>query len=93
MRAYVEYNLARVLGEPPLTRDASALFDSFGLTSREREVATLVCRGHSNTRIATELRVGIATVKTHLLHVFSKAGVASRAALLALLVSRPVNRN
>jgi DNA-binding NarL/FixJ family response regulator len=48
------------------------------LSPRETEVLRLVAAGKSNPSIATELYVGEATVKTHLLHVFEKLGVSDR---------------
>ena len=53
------------------------------LTSREREVLALVAAGTSNRAIARELFVSEATVKTHLVHIYSKLGVADRAAAVA----------
>jgi DNA-binding NarL/FixJ family response regulator len=49
------------------------------VTEREREVLTLVARGLSNAQIAAALHLGEATVRTHIGHVFAKAGVRDRA--------------
>jgi DNA-binding NarL/FixJ family response regulator len=49
------------------------------MTEREREVLTLVARGLSNWEIATTLHLGEATVRTHIGHVFAKAGARDRA--------------
>jgi DNA-binding NarL/FixJ family response regulator len=48
------------------------------MTEREREVLTLVARGLSNAEIATALHLGEATVRTHIGHVFAKAGARDR---------------
>ncbi len=48
------------------------------LSPRETQVLRLVAAGKSNPSIASELFVGEATVKTHLLHVFEKLGVSDR---------------
>jgi DNA-binding NarL/FixJ family response regulator len=50
------------------------------LSAREIEVLRLVADGASNTEIADRLHITDATVKSHLVHVFSKLGVASRTA-------------
>jgi DNA-binding NarL/FixJ family response regulator len=50
------------------------------LTDREREVLTLIGRGHTNAEIARQLFVGEGTVKTHINHVFSKLNLRDRAA-------------
>jgi DNA-binding NarL/FixJ family response regulator len=48
------------------------------LTRREVEVLRAVARGLSNAEIGRELFIGEATVKTHLLRVFTKLGVDDR---------------
>lgn len=53
------------------------------LTDRERDVLRLLDTGASNREIAKALFVSEATVKTHLVHVFEKLGVSSRAKAIA----------
>jgi len=48
------------------------------LTDREREVMRLLGRGLSNTEIARELKIGEATIKTHVAHVLDKLGLRDR---------------
>jgi len=55
------------------------------LTPREREIALLVCEGHSNAEVAKRLSKSVLTIKTQLNAVFRKLGVESRAKLMALL--------
>lgn len=50
------------------------------LTDRERDVLQLVDEGASNKAIAAALFISESTVKTHVVHLFEKLGVASRAA-------------
>ena len=54
------------------------------LTDRERQVLSLVSRGNSNGSIAKALFLSEATVKTHLVHVFSKLGVTDRTRAVTL---------
>ncbi|NUU04913.1 response regulator transcription factor [Leifsonia sp. C5G2] len=53
------------------------------LSAREIEVLQLVAEGASNGEIGARLHVTDATVKSHLVHVFSKLGVGSRTAAVA----------
>jgi DNA-binding NarL/FixJ family response regulator len=53
------------------------------LTGREVGVMTLVARGSSNAEVAAALHISEATVKSHLVHVSGKVGVASRTAAVA----------
>lgn len=49
------------------------------LTRREREMLGLIARGWSNERIARELSLGRATVKSHVYHLSQKLNAADRA--------------
>ncbi|QJA00288.1 response regulator transcription factor [Leifsonia sp. PS1209] len=65
---------------------------SVSLSAREIEVLQLVADGASNAEIARRLFVTDATVKSHLVHVFSKLGVASRTAAVSTARSLGVLR-
>lgn len=58
------------------------------LSARETQIVGLVARGLSNRAIAKELFVTEATVKSHLVHVFSKLEVDSRTAAVAMARER-----
>jgi DNA-binding NarL/FixJ family response regulator len=53
------------------------------LTERELEVLRLVAEGESNQDIARTLVVSLATVKTHINHIFSKLDAESRVQVVA----------
>lgn len=53
------------------------------LSAREIEVLRLVAEGASNGDVAARLHISDATVKSHLVHVFSKLGVSSRTAAVS----------
>jgi len=55
------------------------------LTSREQEVARLVCDGRSNQEIADNARLTVPMVKKHLHAVFRKLEVPSRSRLMTLM--------
>jgi DNA-binding NarL/FixJ family response regulator len=48
------------------------------LSPREREVLVLLAEGRSNREIASTMAVTVATVKTHLVHVYAKLGAGNR---------------
>jgi DNA-binding NarL/FixJ family response regulator len=58
------------------------------LTLRELDVVRLVARGASNREIARDLTISEATVKTHLLKIFEKLGVADRTSAVTTAMER-----
>jgi DNA-binding CsgD family transcriptional regulator len=54
-----------------------------GLTQRELEVLALLARGKTNRTIASELFISEKTVASHVSHIFTKLGLASRSAATA----------
>jgi DNA-binding NarL/FixJ family response regulator len=55
------------------------------LTSREQNLARLVCDGRGNQEIADEAGLSLETVKRHLHSIFCKLEVSSRSRLMALM--------
>ena len=62
------------------------------LSVREIEVLALVAQGKSNKEIARQLHISEATVKTHLVHIFGKLGVADRTAAVTEALKRGILR-
>lgn len=62
------------------------------LSAREIEVLELVARGRSNKEIARLLHLSEATVKTHLVHAFSKLGVEDRTEAVTVAIDRGIIR-
>jgi DNA-binding NarL/FixJ family response regulator len=58
------------------------------LSQRELEILRLIARGFTNREAAAHLFISEATVKTHLLHVYTKLGVNDRAAAVAAAFDR-----
>jgi DNA-binding CsgD family transcriptional regulator len=69
---------------PPISRGGFASLAP--LSAREREVARLICEGHSNAGISRQLGKSVHTVKAQLHSIFEKLQVKSRAKLTALLM-------
>ncbi len=87
VHAYVEFNLGAHFSR--FLPKVGGSLAAENLTDREREIAELVCRGSTNAQIAQRLGIGIATVKTHLIHIFEKCGVGTRAALVSHVLAPP----
>lgn len=64
--------------------------DEQALSVREIEVLELVSRGASNKQIAKELWISETTVKTHMIHIFEKLGVADRTAAVTVALRRGI---
>lgn len=79
----VDGELQRRLVDAATRRGPVRAAEVEGLTAREIEVLRLIAAGLSNTEIARELVVSEATVKTHVNHLFSKAGLRDRAQAVA----------
>jgi DNA-binding NarL/FixJ family response regulator len=62
------------------------------LSPRELEILQAVARGLSNKDIGRQLYISEATVKTHLLRVFSKLGVDDRTAAVTVALERGIIR-
>jgi DNA-binding CsgD family transcriptional regulator len=73
----------------PARRDhvSPVLAHAYGLTPREREVATLIVEGCNTAEIADRLVIARYTVQDHLKAVFDKVGVRSRHDLVRALCS------
>jgi DNA-binding CsgD family transcriptional regulator len=72
-----------------LSNFVDGAFESFGdpvLTSREREVARLVLRGHSSESIARLLGISPSTVKIHRRNIYSKLHISSQSELFSLFI-------
>jgi DNA-binding NarL/FixJ family response regulator len=62
-----------------------AVVSALALTSREREIATLVSKCLSDTEVADTATMSVRTVEGHVHPTSSKLGVASRAELAYLM--------
>jgi DNA-binding NarL/FixJ family response regulator len=58
--------------------DQDRLGDALGLTSREREVLSLLARGYSNGQIANELFISTKTASVHVSNLIRKLQVSNR---------------
>lgn len=82
IQPFLEYTLNSVY-LPKRVAERQSIQTRYSLTNRELDILELVIVGASNKVIANELSLGLATVKTHLSHIFQKTEAASRTELLA----------
>ncbi|MGW7102366.1 response regulator [Streptomyces sp. NPDC054838] len=73
--------IAEFAGRPEAAPARSARLVE-GITEREREVLTLVGRGRSNTEIAEDLFITVATAKSHVSRLLTKLGARDRVQLV-----------
>ncbi|MCR8921619.1 helix-turn-helix transcriptional regulator [Dasania sp. GY-MA-18] len=86
LQPFFEYALNAVY-LPKRVAERQSLQEKYQLTEREVDVLELIIAGLSNKLIARELMVELATIKTHLIHIYKKTAVATRSELLALIIS------
>lgn len=86
LQPFMEYTLNSVY-LPKRTAERTSLQKKYKLTPRELDVVELIIAGSSNKGISNELNLSLSTVKTHLLHIFQKIDVVSRADLLSRIIS------
>jgi DNA-binding NarL/FixJ family response regulator len=59
-------------------KPASKGLDKAQLTAREKEVLQLIAQGYANKEIATQIEVGVSTVRTHVENIYEKLHVHCR---------------
>ena len=84
-RAAAALFVASASGPPQMPHDA--LVQLYDLTPAEVRIFELICEGHTRDAISGLLGVSVATVKTHLVHVFEKTGCRRQVDLVRLAKS------
>jgi DNA-binding NarL/FixJ family response regulator len=79
-------------GQQVLSSEVQHRLASDTLSARELEVLRWAAQGESNRAIAKRLFISEATVKTHLLHIFSKLGQSQRTAAVTEALRRGLIR-
>ena len=82
----LEQAVAYALAAEPPTPAGGAL------TPRQREVAVLVARGHTNRQIAAALVIAERTAETHVDHILTRLGFTSRAQIAAWATEHGLRR-
>lgn len=84
-RSFAQVDLATTVFSKPLSKEGEqkrALLDQ--LSEREREVFTLVVKGHTNQAIADKLLLSVKTVESYRARLMTKLGLKNRAELTQL---------
>lgn len=68
------------------------LREKFGLTPAEAAIALELMRGESRADVARRTGVTLATVRTHMMHIFEKAGVHNRSALIGRMMQAGIDQ-
>jgi DNA-binding CsgD family transcriptional regulator len=84
-RAAAALFVASASGPPQMSH--VALNQLYDLTPAEIRIFELICEGHTRDAISGLLGVSVATVKSHLLHVFEKTGCRRQLDLVRLAKS------
>lgn len=74
----------------PATNPDDMMNDLY-FTDRETEVLRLLVKGHSNSQIAEALAIAEGTVKNHLVNIYQKLGVHSRAEAISWVLHNEKN--
>ncbi|MEJ8566985.1 LuxR C-terminal-related transcriptional regulator [Wenzhouxiangellaceae bacterium CH-27] len=86
LQPFLEYALNTVYLPERMT-ERRTIEEKYQLTARELDVLELVLSGAANKLIASELNLGLPTVKTHLQHIYRKTGVATRTELVTKVIA------
>lgn len=84
-RSFAQVDLATTVFSKPLSKEGEqkrAVLDQ--LSEREREVFTLVVKGHTNQAIADKLLLSVKTVESYRARLMTKLGLKNRAELTQL---------
>ena len=89
---FTERDCVEILSSLPLPahtsrfkRQCEHLAQRAGVSERELEVLALVAKGRSASRIAEDLSVSLATINSHIHHIYQKLGIHSRQELIDLI--------
>ncbi|KEA65230.1 Monoamine regulon transcriptional regulator [Marinobacterium lacunae] len=84
---FMQFSLEQSI-ESPRNTQFDAFCSQHGLTNKERLVVELVTQGLPNKSIANSLDCSLATVKTHLQHIFQKLSINSKNELISTLYQK-----
>jgi len=78
LKSYLKRNANEFI---ELTDSLEDLYQKYGISKREKQIITEICRGKTNQEIADELFISLQTVKDHTYNIFRKVNVRNRVQL------------
>lgn len=75
----------------PEEKQLAGVFETYGLTAREKEILGLVLSGESNKEIGRKLFISPSTARNHISNIYQKIGVRNRLELINRIARNPVN--
>lgn len=81
-RLKIYYNIFVMKLPSDLIMKRKKLGRKYNLTTREKEVVSLIIKGYTNKKIGEELFISLSTVKTHISNIYTKTKVNCRIDLL-----------
>ncbi len=78
LKSYLKRNANEFID---LTDSLEDLYQQYGISNREKQIITEICRGKTNQEIADELFISLQTVKDHTYNIFRKVNVRNRVQL------------
>jgi DNA-binding CsgD family transcriptional regulator len=84
LQKFMQYSLERAY-DSPSQKQFDQFCHQYQLTPKEQQVLDLLSAGLPNKSIANNLSCSLATVKTHLQHIFAKTGVNSKTEVTSML--------
>ena len=84
---YLQNNYVAHVEDTGFSAKLQRLSDRYGITAREQEIITLICKGMTNQQISDSLFISLQTVKDHTHRIYLKTGVKNRVQLSNLLES------
>lgn len=78
-----------MFGEKRAEESATKLnLNAFGLTSRETQIANLLCHGFNPENIAKKIHISLSTTYKHIAHIYKKMQVTSRQEFLVKVLQK-----
>ena len=90
MYLYLQKHFVEHVEDTSFSSRLEMMADKYGITVREQEIITLICKGMTNQQITDSLFISLQTVKDHTHRIYLKTGVKNRVQLTNLMEKRSI---